>query len=211
MSTATAFPIAKSATLKSAALSPFPSPRALALEQTPMRGLERVFQRGTMPELDALVGWEFRGINHLPLNALNLAYAVGIKKFMKGFYREAGRDGDRVMGYNIPVGRNALDGRWHLKPSDSEPKRFGFFEVAPVDPTARDNEYLHSLLFDYGKGGNPKGDPSNGLRDYLVQVDPANPDLYLGKAYFAIGPARLAMSFFILERHRVGLTEYVRR
>jgi hypothetical protein len=208
MSTATAFPTAKSAPPSARALSPFPSPFALALEQTPMRGLERVFQRGKMPELDQLVGWEFRGINHLPLNALNLAYAVGIKKFMKGFYR--GEDG-RVMGYNIPVKMNALDGRWHLKPSDTEPKRFGFFEVAPVDPTARDNEYLHSLLFDYGKGGNPKGDPSNGLRDYLVQVDPANPDLYLGKAYFAIGPARLAMSFFILERHRVGLTEYVRR
>ncbi|MEO6775101.1 MAG: hypothetical protein ABI467_19200 [Kofleriaceae bacterium] len=208
MSTATAFPLATSATLGSGALSPFPSPRALALEQTAMSGLEHVFQRGAMPDLDALVGWEFRGINHLPLNALNLAYAIGIKKFMKGFYK--GEDG-RVMGYNIPVGRNALDGRWHLKPSDTEPKRFGFFEVAPVDPTARDNEYLHALLFDYGKGGNPKRDPSNGLRDYLVQVDPVNPDLFLGKAYFAIGPARLAMSFFILERHRVGLTEYVRR
>ena len=205
MSTAVAFPIAKSAPK---ALSPFPSPQALALEQTPMSGLERVFQRGKMPELDQLVGWEFRGINHLPLNALNLAYLVGIKKFMKGFYREPS---GRVMGYNIPVGRNALDGRWHLMPSDTEPKRFGFFEVAPVDPTARDNHYLHSLLFDYGKGGNPKSDPSNGLRDYLVQVDPKNPDLFLGKAYFAIGPARLAMSFFILERHRVGLTDYVRR
>ena len=205
MSTAVAFPITKSA---AKALSPFPSPRALALEQTSMSGLERVFQRGKMPELDQLIGWEFRGINHLPLNALNLAYLVGIKKFMKGFYK--GEDG-RVMGYNIPVGRNALDGRWHLKPSDTEPKRFGFFEVAPVDPTARDNHYLHSVLFDYGKGGNPKGDPSNGLRDYLVQVDAANPDLFLGKAYFAIGPARLAMSFFILERHRIGLTEYVRR
>ena len=205
MSTAVAFPIAK---VSPKALSPFPSTHALALEQTSMSGLEQIFQRGHMPDLDQLVGWEFRGINHLPLNALNLAYLVGIKKFMKGFYRE---QSGRVMGYNIPVGRNALDGRWHLKPSDTEPKRFGFFEVAPVDPTARDNHYLHSLLFDYGKGRNPKGDPSNGLRDYLVQVDAKNPDLFLGKAYFAIGPARVAMSFFILERHRVGLTDYVRR
>ena len=114
------------------------------------------------------------------------------------------------MGYNIPVARNALDGRWHLKPSDSEPKRFGFFEVAPVDPTARDNEYLHAVLLDYGKGGNAKLDPTAGLRDYLVQVDANNPDLYLGKAYYAVGPARLATNFFILERHRVGLTDYVR-
>ena len=188
------------------ALSPFPSLQALALEQTPMAGLERVFQRGTMPDLDALVGWEFRGINHMPLNALDLAYLAGIKKFVKGFFR----DGDRVMGYNIPVARNVLDGRWHLKPSDSEPKRFGFYEVHPVDATARDNEYLHAVLLDYSKGGNPRLDPSTGLRDYLVQVDANNPDLYLGKAYYAIGPTRLATSFFILERHRTGLTEYVR-
>ena len=172
-----------------------------------MSGLELVFQRGTQPDLEALVGWEFRGINHMPLNAINFAYAVGIKKFVKGFYR--GEDG-RVMGYNIPVGRNALDGRWHLKPSDNEPKRFGFFEVAPGDATARDNEYLHAVLLDYGKGGNGMNPMAN-LRDYVVQIDANNPDLYLGKAYYAIGPARLATNFFILERHRVGLTEYVRR
>jgi hypothetical protein len=188
------------------ALSPFPSQQALALEQTSMAGLERVFQRGVMPELDALVGWEFRGINRMPLNAINVAYLAGIKKFVKGFFRE----GDRVMGYNIPVARNVLDGRWHLKPSDSEPKRFGFYEVAPVDPTARDNEYLHAVLLDYGKGGNAKLDPTAGLRDYLVQVDANNPDLYLGKAYYAIGPARVKANFFILERHRTGLTDYVR-
>jgi len=41
--------------------------------------------------------------------------------------------------------------------------------------------------------------------------DPANPDLYLGKAYYAVGPLRIATNFFILERHRTGLTEYVRR
>ncbi len=188
--------------------TPFPTRAALALEQTPMRELERVFVRGATPDLDALVGWEFRGINHLPLNALPIAQAVGIKKFVKGFFRA--EDG-RVMGYNIPVARNVLDGRWHLKPSDREPTRFGFYQVAPVDPTARDNTYLHAVLLDYSKGGNARLDVTNGLRDYLVQVDPGNPDLFLGKAYYAIGPLRIATNFFILERHRTGLTEYVRR
>ena len=205
--TATAAPARSTTPDRARALSPFPSPRALALEATPMKELERVFLRGTMPDLDALVGWEFRGINHMPLNGLNLAYLAGIKKFVKGFYRTE----SAVMGYNIPVARNALDGRWHLKPSDSEPKRFGFYEVHPVDPTSRDNEYLHAVLLDYSKGGNRAADPSRGLRDYVVQVDPRNPDLYLGKAYYALGPTRLATSFFILERHRTGLTEYVRR
>ena len=193
------------------ALSPFPSSTALALEQLPMRELEKVFVRGATPDLDALVGWEFRGINHLPLNVLPIAQLVGIKKFVKGFFRTESDRGERVMGYNIPVARNVLDGRWQLKPSDSDPKRFGFYEVAPVDPTARDNTYLHAVLLDYGKGGNQRFDPTSGLRDYLVQVDAANPDLYLGKAYYALGPARIATNFFILERHRVGLTDYARR
>ncbi len=190
-------------------LPPFPSRRALQLEQTPMRELEHVFVRGATPELDALIGWEFRGINHLPLNDyVPIAQLAGIKKFVKGFFK--GEDG-RVMGYNIPVGRNVLDGRWHLKPTDREPKRFGFYQVAAVDPTVRDNTYLHAVLLDYSKGGNAKLDPTNGLRDYVVQVDPDNPDLFLGKAYYAVGPLRIPTNFFILERHRSGLTEYVRR
>ena len=181
------------------ALSPFPSRRALALEQTSMAGLEREFLRGTTPVLAELAGWEFRGINHLPLNALPLAQAVGIKKFVKGFYR----DGDRVMGYNKPVGRNVLDGRWHVTD-----KPFGYYEVHEVDATARDNVYLHAVLLDYGRGGGKLYDPTRGLRDYVVQLDD---DLFLGKAYYALGPLRIPTNFFILERHRVGLTDFERR
>ena len=189
--------------------TPFPTREALALEQTPRAELERVFQRGVMPDLDGLVGWEFRGINRLPLNSVPWGTLVGIKKFIKGFHR--GEDG-RVMGYNCPVEMNALDGRWIAKPSDNAPKRFGFYEAHEVDATARDNEYLHALLLDYGKGGNPRFDITAGLRDYVVQVDPANPDLLLGKAYYAFGPARLGgLNFFILERHRRGLTNYASR
>lgn len=193
-----------------------PSQAHLALEQTPMHELEKIFVRGTTPNLDDLVGWEFRGINHLPLNALPVANLLGIKKFVKGFFRApkveadgpapaAGNDG-RVMGYNRPVKNNALDGRWHVAD-----KRFGFYEVAPVDPTSRDNKYLHAILLNYGKGGNPAYDPSQVLRDYVVQVDANNPDLFLGKAYGAFGPLRIPTNFFILERFRVGLTDYATR
>jgi len=195
---------------------PFPSPRQLELEQMSMAMLERVFVNGAQPSLDDLVGWEFRGINHLPLNVLPVANLVGIKKFVKGFVRStkmeaagpapaAGDAGD-VIGYNSPVKNNVLDGRWHVAP-----KRFGFYTVAPVDPTARDNAYLHAVLLDYGKGKNPLHDPSRVLRDYLVQVDADNPDLYLGKAYAAFGRLRIPTNFFVLERFRVGLTDYARR
>jgi hypothetical protein len=181
-----------------AAVPPFPSPAALSLARASWRELETALLRGATPGLDTLVGWEFRGINHLPLNALPVARLAGIKKFLKGFCRED----DRVMGYNSPVAQNALDGRWHVGPG-----RFGFYEVHAVDPTARDNAYLHAVLLDYGRGGNAPTSPTRGLRDYLVQIDPGNPDLFLGKAYYALGPLRIATNFFVLERHRPGPTD----
>jgi hypothetical protein len=63
------------------------------------------------------------------------------------------------------------------------------------------------VLLDYGRGGNKPLDPTAGLRDYLVRVDPGNDDLFLGKAYYAVGPLRVPSNFFLLERHRRGLTD----
>ena len=183
--------------------SPFPTTAALALEATTHAELDTAFLRGITPDAQALVGWEFRGINHP-----GWAKLAGIKKFIKGFYRKA--DGS-VVGYNTPVAQNVLDGRWYAKPEDTAPKRFGFYTVEPVDATARDNAYLHALLLDYGKGGNKPWDPTRNIRDYIVQVDPENPDLLLGKAYIALGPLRVHTNYFILERHRRGLTDYARR
>lgn len=200
MSTAAAF-VSRPAAAPRPAPPPFPTPAALALERASWKDLEKAFVNGGTPDADALVGWEFRGINRLPLNGLPLAQLVGIKKFCKGFFR--GEDG-RVMGYNSPVAQNVLDGRWHIAP-----KKFGFYEVAAVDAAARDNVYLHAVLLDYGKGGNKAMDPTAGLRDYVVQL---GEDLFLGKAYYALGPTRIGgLNFFILERHRVGLTDYARR
>lgn len=182
--------------------TPLPSVEMLELERMPIGELDRIFLRGTTPDIEALVGWEFRGLNSL-IFQLPIARLMGIKKFVKGFHRP---DDGVVMGYNRAVRNNALDGRWN-----AASKRFGFYEVDPVDPTARDNKYLHALMLDYSKGDNPLSDPSAILRDYLVQVDPANPDLFIGKAYMAFGPLRLRSNFFFLERFRVGLTDYVKR
>jgi hypothetical protein len=179
--------------------SGLPSAAALALARAPRRELELALVRGATPDPDALVGWEFRGINATPQGAPPLARLAGIQKFVKGMFRA--EDG-RVMGYNSPVVQNVLDGRWQTRPSDADPKRFGFYTVAPVDPTSRDNHYLHALLLDYGKGGNPAFDITRGLRDYLVQIDAGDPDLLLGKAYAAVGPARIPVGYFLLERWR---------
>ncbi len=180
-----------------------PSPRVLALEAMNNTQLEKVFLQGSMPNLAALVGWEFRG-----MNVPGWARLAGIKKFVKGFF-DAG--GGIVMGYNCPVAQNGLTESWNFLPSAFAPKRFGFYQVAPVDAASKENKYLHAVLLNYGRGGNPKLDPSAGLRDYLVQVDADNPDLYLGKAFYAVGPARIATNFFILERLGVGVHSDPRR
>lgn len=174
------------------------SERYYQLEQMSNQALETVFLRGTQPEIEKLIGWEFRGTN-VP----GWAKLAGIKKFIKGFYR---KDGD-AYGYNCPVLQDGIRAPWIARPDDDNPKRFGFYRVAPVDPTSRDNAYLHAVLLDYGRGGNKRLDPTSGLRDYLVQVDAENPDLYLGKAYYALGPLRVATNFFLLERHRRGLSD----
>jgi hypothetical protein len=179
------------------------APAVLALEKLPFAELEDVFQRGSTPALSSITGWEWRGLNTPPWFRL-----LGIKKFMKGFFRD---ESGQVYGYNCPVEQNGLHEPWIARPDDANPRRFGFYTVGPVDPTARDNRYLHALLLDYGKGNNPRFDASAGLRDYLVQVDAGNPDVLLGKAYYAAGPLRLPThSFFILERHRRGPETIVR-
>jgi len=144
------------------------------------------------------VGWEFRGAN-----THRGAPLVGLRKFVKGFYRD--RRSGMVMGYNVPVVQNRLEEPWVAKPTEANPRRFGFFSVAPVDAGERDNVFLNALLFDYGQGGNFPLHPAARLRDYLVRIDE---ELYLGKAYAAIGPARVPLSHLVLERDRPH--DYVR-
>ncbi|MBC7974523.1 MAG: hypothetical protein H7138_06010 [Myxococcales bacterium] len=181
--------------------TPFPSTRILALARASLRELEHAFQRGVTPEIDTLVGWEFRGINCTPRGLPPIARLAGIQKFVKGMFRA---DDGRAMGYNTPVVQNVLDGRWRTRPSDEAPRRFGFYTIDAVDPTSRDNAYLHALLLDYGQGGNPLWDVSRGLRDYLVQLEDGDLDRLVGKAYYAAGPARVGVGFFLLERWRRG-------
>ena len=169
------------------------SARFYQLARMPRQELERVMTQGSMPKLNALANWQFRGLNQPAW-----AKAAGIKKFKKGFFWE----GEQLYGYNCPVKQTDITLPWIGKPNDEHSKHFGFYTVSPVDAAAKDNHYLNAVLLNYGKGGNKVYDPTRGLRDYVVQVDPDNEDLYLGKAYFALGPVRVATNFFILERHR---------
>jgi len=175
--------------------APYASQAVRRLDALPAAELERVFLRGETPDLEALVGWEFRGLN----TGVWAPYSP-IRKFIKGIYRDPASG--QAYGYNEPVVQNGLGGPWIAKPDDAAPKRFGFYWVGPVDARSRDNAYLHALLLDYGRGRNSALEPARVLRDYLVRAEPGSDDLLLGKAYAALGPARVPVGFFVLERHR---------
>jgi len=156
--------------------------------------LEGALRQGVAPNIPGLAGDHFRGFNP-PL----FAQILGIRKFIKGFSSELEHDG-AIMGYNVPVRQNAPDQPWRAKPSDERPKRFGYYRLAPVDAAGREGLYPNAVILDYGQGKNPIYEPAKVIRDYLVQVDPDNPDLLLGKAYLAFGSVRVHSNFFILER-----------
>lgn len=164
--------------------------------------LENILDQGMIPNLEDLVGWEFRGCNTAVFSHL-----LRIRKFKKGFHREPANKPHECFGYNIPTVQNATFDPHLALPNESHPKRFGFYLVTPDRTMGPDDIHHNALLLDYGSGPtNPLYDPSRLLRDYLVQVDPDNPDLFLGKAYLAFGPKRVFAGFFVLERYnKIGL------
>jgi hypothetical protein len=158
--------------------------------------LEQVLRRGTQPDLSSLSGWEFRGYNLIPV-----ADIAGIRKFKKGFYRENPAGGYHVIqGYNVKMRQNSFGEPWIDVMKGEQSIKFGWYDVYPVRLTEPDYKYPNAVLINYNSPKNFVLDPTRLLRDYLVQVYPENPDLYLGKAYFALGPVRVLGAFFVLER-----------
>ncbi len=156
------------------------------------RELQALFNKALKPDWEALVDYEFRGFNEPKITKL-----LGFQKFKKGFYQ---RDGLRC-GYNIPVEQGPLAAPWVCKPSDAEPKRFGFFSVLPIEDLAAGYQERESLLLNYADGRNSLFE-GKFLRDYVRQVEPENESLYLGKAYSEVAGRQIMPTFFIIERHR---------
>jgi hypothetical protein len=163
------------------------------LARSSKRTLDRVFAPGVGPAVDSLVGFEWRGFN-VPWYT-----KITGQKFIKGFFRsDAG-----IEGYNIMVARNGLTDPWIERPSPESPKRFRFYVVSPVDPAARDNRYPRALFLNYRASlRNRRFAPERILRSFLVQPYESNPDILIGKAYYAIGNLRWYAAFYILERLR---------
>jgi hypothetical protein len=161
------------------------------------RELREVFAQGTRPRFADLAGYEFRGFNPPAFAKL-----LGFQRFIKGFYQKAGEPAadqvDRIYGYNLFCDRKAPADQWIALPNPNTPRRHGFYDVyVPKGKLAR---FDNAVLIDYGVPENHNFNPERLIRDYLVQVDPDNHDLFLGNAFLHIGPLKINSNFFILGR-----------
>lgn len=173
---------------------------AIELYKNHTHELEQMLVNGTAPTFDELVGWEYDGTNVGFIPGL-----LGIRKFRKGFYRgknlvEKGPE-PCIHGYNIPVKQTGVDSPHQAKPSDENPKRFGFYRVYAAKESPSFSRYPNALLLDYGMGANGL-DPSRFLKDYLVKIHADSTEVLLGKAYLNLGLIKPFVGFFLLQRRR---------
>lgn len=161
------------------------------------RLLEDIMQAGTVPDPQDLVGWEFNGYNTGPL-------AFAVRKFRKGFFIDPDLSEGEFGGYNVNIKQNGFSEPWEAQMKKGEPVRHSYYRFYPTRSHEKDNLYPNSILLNYGCPRTPAWNPASLLRDYLVQVYPDNKDLFLGKAYAALGPKRIFVSFFVLERSNRG-------
>ena len=158
------------------------------------RALKQVMLAGTQPSVQDLVGYEFDGFN-----TLDVTPVLGIRRFRKGFFTTPDTPPGELRGYNVAVAPGGPVEPWVALMKDGEVHRHSYFQVYPVREQEKDNLLPNAVLINYDVPVNPFWNPGI-LRDYLVKVSPDNPDLFLGKAYVALGPGRLFVSYFVLRR-----------
>jgi hypothetical protein len=162
------------------------------LARSDNRTLDSIFATAAAPAFETLVDFQWRGYNTDP----NLR-VLGLRKFIKAFFR--GRNGDE--GFNVKVEQNRLSEPWLARLRNGRLDAFAFYLVGPQDDRTHLDRNPSALLIDYAATPrNPKWHVERMIRDYLVQPDPDNPDLMLGRAFLGVGRARLPSSYFVLER-----------
>jgi hypothetical protein len=165
--------------------------------KAPTHALWTIFAQGKKPRFEDLVGWDLRGYSPPTMNRL-----LGIQRFIKGFYQLAGdpppEKASRIYGYNIGCSPFAPASEWRSLPDESSPRRHGFYDVYEHSG----KKFKNALIIDYGVPENHGLNPERFLLDYLVQVDPDDPSIFLGTGNVKLGPALIFSNFFILEKLR---------
>lgn len=166
------------------------------LVKTSSKRLEEIFVQSETPDVTDLANFEFQGYN-LPV----FTKFLGIQKFIKGFFQLEPNAEGNFEGYNTPAKQNGFQNEWIPMPDPQNPKRFGFFDVKKVISTDVENKYPNAVILNYGttKRKNPLG-PEQVLRDYVVKIPNDTNNLFLGKAYIALGNFRIYSNFFVLNK-----------
>jgi hypothetical protein len=160
------------------------------------RELRRIHGASSPPLLQELAGKEYRGYNRPVWFS-----ALGARKFVKGFFVPTGQETpavERIAGFNVRTLQNGLHRTWQLR-DESRPRRFGFFIARPV---------AGGVLLDYAKSKqNARISPLRLIRDLVVEVEPGNVNLLLGKAMVAMAPGRWIFSNYFILQYR-GPTDW---
>lgn len=142
------------------------------------------------PGADAIVGYEWAGYNTAPMTVL-----LGNRKFIKAFERGSGG----VEGYNMLAAGTRLDEPWVRRVAERERSKLGFYAVRASGEHG--GTYPNAAFIDYA--ARPE-QPwfVRAIDDYLVQPDPSDPDVLLGKAYLTLGAVPIPAGYFVLQRLR---------
>ncbi len=107
--------------------------------------------------------------------------------------REAGASGGGTCGSSRP--------RRPPRLKDGKPWIFGHYEVVALRPDECPIAVREGVLLDYGRGDNPRLDPTRVVRDPLVALTPGSADTLLGYTYVRVlGRSVGTPSYFLLER-----------
>lgn len=163
----------------------------------PLRVLEDIMSQGQKPSPQALGGWEFNGY-YTPWHRAPL----GKRKFRRVFYSETTNGHGAIYGgYDIKIWQNGLGRDFHKRNLlHDTPARHNWFRIYPVRKEEIDNLYPDALLLNNNSQRNGQLAPSRFLRNYMVQIHPSDPDLFLGKTYVSLGNVRIFLAYFIIER-----------
>lgn len=158
--------------------------------------LRALLRSGHAVDPTALEGAAYRGVSlGLPRWVERLSW----KTFQKTFYRDPVTGALR--GWNVRVEQRGLDAPSVPLLRRGVPFTFGHYEVTAVGDHRPPPGFDRGLMIDYGRGANPRLDPTRRVRDPLVALHPGSVEWLLGMSYVDLfGLAVQTPSFFVLRR-----------
>ncbi len=165
-----------------------------------LKELSEIHANSAAPTWDSIKGWEFRGYNRLPALAHGIMWMLSNIRFIKVFYEDQDLGGQRS-GVNLQVTRGGLKDPWVCRPGPGGVGvgKVGYYQVRDPGEVGAKDYCAHGLFIDYDPERNTLL-TGKGLKDFLVQPDPNNPDVLLGQAFMTGLPIKQSPTYFILER-----------